>query len=152
MNPLSGGTYKPLPKAIAAKKAIINVKNPDNLCFLYSIIALKHPASDHVDRYTKYHKYITEFEYDEDEFPMKVDRIRFFEKKNNIGVSVYGCNDIYGGIVLRELKEPQVYPIRICTGDYKERYNLFLHDGHYSAIKDFNRFCGSQGSHEHVCP
>ena len=87
MNTLSGGTYKPLSPQIAAKKASINVKNPDNLCFLYSIIALKYPASDDVFRYTKYHKYITEFEQNEDDFPMDSNKIHFL------------CSDIlYQGI------------------------------------------------------
>ena len=34
-NPLRGETYIPLPKDLADKKAIINMKNDDNRCFLW---------------------------------------------------------------------------------------------------------------------
>jgi hypothetical protein len=33
-NPLRGNSYIPLPKILANKKAIINIKNNDNKCFL----------------------------------------------------------------------------------------------------------------------
>ena len=85
-NPLSGGTYRELPKSISATKAVINVKNKDNLCFLHSISALKFPAKDHVDRVTNYTKYLKEYKYDEADFPMS--RIRYFEMKNNKGITV----------------------------------------------------------------
>ena len=34
-NPLRGETYIPLSKKLANKKAIINIKNKDNQCFLW---------------------------------------------------------------------------------------------------------------------
>eukprot|EP00965_Chrysotila_dentata_P118534 3918914-Pleurochrysis_carterae.AAC.1 len=34
-----GGTYTELPKKVASKKAIVNIKNTDNYCFLYSVCA-----------------------------------------------------------------------------------------------------------------
>ena len=45
-NPLKGGTYVPLPRAISATKGVVNVQNEDNLCFLYSILAIKHRAKN----------------------------------------------------------------------------------------------------------
>lgn len=39
LNPLVGSSYLSLPKFIESKKAIINVKNKDNKCFMYSILS-----------------------------------------------------------------------------------------------------------------
>ena len=86
-----GGSYKPLPKAIEATKGVVNVKNNDQLCFLHSINALRHPAKINVSRVSNYQKYLPELKYNEEEFPMNVSRIRFFEIKNNIGINVHGC-------------------------------------------------------------
>ncbi len=36
--PLNGSSYIPLPECIANKKAVINIKNEDNNCFLYSVL------------------------------------------------------------------------------------------------------------------
>ena len=90
-NPLKGGTYVELPKSIAATKGVVNVKNTDNFCFLYSILALKHHADVHPERVKQYKQYLNELIYDETEFPMTIPRIRYFEKKNSIGINVYGC-------------------------------------------------------------
>jgi hypothetical protein len=37
-DPLNTRSWKPLPKFIANKKAIINIKNTDNRCFGYAIL------------------------------------------------------------------------------------------------------------------
>ena len=37
--PLKGETYIPLPKELADKKAIINMKNKDNKCFFYGVFS-----------------------------------------------------------------------------------------------------------------
>ena len=92
-NPLKGGTYVELPKSIAATKGVVNVKNTDNFCFLYSILALKHRVDVHPERVKQYKQYLNEFVYDESEFPMKESRIRYFERKNNIGINLYGCEE-----------------------------------------------------------
>ena len=42
--PLRGSTYFPLPKKIATKKAVINIKNNDNLCFKWSITRALNPV------------------------------------------------------------------------------------------------------------
>ena len=42
-NPLRGETYIPLPKELAVKKAIINMKNSDNRCFLWCVLRALNP-------------------------------------------------------------------------------------------------------------
>ena len=51
-NSLRGETYIPLPKELANKKAIINMKNGDNQCFLWCVLRalnLKEHNSERVD-------------------------------------------------------------------------------------------------------
>ena len=52
-NPLRGETYIPLPKELADKKAIINVKNKDNKCFLWCVLRALNPKDDHPERVDK---------------------------------------------------------------------------------------------------
>ena len=42
--PLGGSTYIPLPKFLAAKKAIINLKNEDDECFKWAITRALNPV------------------------------------------------------------------------------------------------------------
>ena len=41
--PTQGGTFRELPQFLVLKKCIVNVKNEDNRCFGYSIIASRVP-------------------------------------------------------------------------------------------------------------
>ena len=51
--PLSGETYIPLPKELADKKAIINMQNEDNKCFLWCVLRALNPKGDHPERLDK---------------------------------------------------------------------------------------------------
>ena len=41
---LKGSSYLPLPKTLKDKKAIINIENKDNKCFMWSVLAALHPV------------------------------------------------------------------------------------------------------------
>ena len=56
---------------------------------------------------------------------MKVDRILFFEKKNNIDVNVYECNDIIGPLVLLNGKIKEGCPQQNYRACLKEDLKLF---------------------------
>ena len=55
--PIKGSTYFPLPSFISNKKSCINVKNNDDKCFLWSVIAAFHPAPYSRDRISHYKQY-----------------------------------------------------------------------------------------------
>ena len=63
-------SYKNLPKEIENTKACIHVKNKDNKCFIWSLLARMHPVNKNSDRVSKYQKYINELIYSESHFPM----------------------------------------------------------------------------------
>ena len=51
--PLRGETYIPLPKELADKKAIINMQNKDNKCFLWCVLKALNPKGGHPERLDK---------------------------------------------------------------------------------------------------
>jgi hypothetical protein len=107
-NPLRGRSYMPLPPTLANKKAIINVKNKDNKCFLWSVLADLHPVDTNPQRVSKYKKW--EHEFDDAlkgiKFPVILSDVSKFSKRTNISV-VYGhpwrvfCFDLIGRYVFR---------------------------------------------------
>ena len=52
-----GGSYIPTPAFIFKKHAIVNVQNKVELCFLYSVLAALHPATDNVSMPCQYMQY-----------------------------------------------------------------------------------------------
>ena len=90
-------SFMPTPKVLAAKKAIINIKNKyDNLCFLYSVIcALKYNEIDqaHPDRANQYTRFFNEFTYKEEDFPMAICNIPQFERDNKVSINVLRWHD-----------------------------------------------------------
>lgn len=99
-NPLSsttGRSYLETPTDLASKKAIINVKNYDNLCFLYSIlvIMLKDRTDiKHKERVSQYTKYLTELKYDQNDMPMKISNVAKFERQNpQLAINVLKWNN-----------------------------------------------------------
>ena len=52
-DPLRGETWIPLPKELANKKAIINIKNKDNKCFLWCVLRALNSKDNHPERIDK---------------------------------------------------------------------------------------------------
>ena len=73
--PVKGSSYIPLPSKLKAKKAIINIKNSDNKCFMWSVLAGIHPSSHHVDRLHQYQQFQEELDFTGIEFPVTIDKI-----------------------------------------------------------------------------
>ena len=51
--PLGGFSYIPLPRFLAAKKAIINLKDEDDACFKWAIRRALNPVEEHSERIDK---------------------------------------------------------------------------------------------------
>ena len=153
-NPLGGSCYGFLPKELINKKAIINIRNEDNKCFLYSVLAAVFPVKKNPQRVSNYEKYIDQnyINLDNVKFPMTLNRITKFEENNNnlsIAINVYtwGCeNDEKGR---RKIIKPILTSKKL---DYKIEVNLLLIDNHYFFIKNMNRLVNNYASdHHHYC-
>ena len=138
-NPLSGTTHISLPKNIATKKAVINVKNEDDQCFMWSVTRALNPVDKNAGLITKELKdQSKELNWSGLDFPIDLSQIEKFEKNNpKISVNVFGF-------------EEDVYPLRISETEGENIANLLLiSDGeqkHYCVIKNISRLLSSQVS------
>ena len=87
--PLKGSSYIPLPKALANKKAIINVKNDDNKCLEWALKSALYPAKTNVCNKYSYTKY-GDLNINSIDFPTPISQIPKVEKQNNLAINVYG--------------------------------------------------------------
>ena len=137
--PMRGGSYISLPEFIKKKKAITNIKNEDNKCFLWSILRYLHPKEIHGERLTDLKKYENDLNFKQINFPVKVKDITKFENNNPDlpGINVFSVND-----------NNEIYPLRINQKDCQKSIDLFLYSEdekqHYSLIKNFSRLVRSQ--------
>ena len=81
---IKGKSYKPLPKLIANKKAIINPKNENHdCCFAWAVIAALNyeDIGNNRERISKLKRYIANYDWSGLEFPVAIKDIKTFEKK-----------------------------------------------------------------------
>ena len=90
--PLAGSTYMKLPEDISnSKSALINIKNDDDMCFLWCHVRHLRSKSRRATSITKkYREFQLELDYNGIEFPVKVSDVGKIEKKNRINISVLG--------------------------------------------------------------
>ena len=133
-NPLRGSAYIPLPVKLANKKAVINMKNmEDEMCFKWCIARAANMVESHPERITpKLREQAEEFDWTDCKFPMALDKIKFFEKRNNISVNVYEWN----ACPLKIAKEEKPFHVDLVflTKDFQN---------HFALIKNFSRFASS---------
>ena len=80
--PIKASTYIPLPDNIIRKKAIINMENKDDKCFLWSVLCYLHPTEKHNTRLTDLRKYENDLNFKGIDFPVKFNDITKFENQN----------------------------------------------------------------------
>ena len=137
-NPTKGSSYIDLPGRIKNKKAIVNIKNKDDKCFLWCILRYLHPKEKYEEKIKDLEKYEFSLNTKGITFPMKLKDISKFEKLNPElpGINVFSNDNMI------------IYPLRMADRDCKNTIDLFLYeeDGntHYTLIKDFNRLIKSQ--------
>ena len=138
-NPSKGSSYIPLPDWISNKKAIVNIKNNDDKCFLWCILRYLHPKESHEEKIKDLEKYEFSLNTKGITFPMKLKDITKFEKLNPglPGINVFSVNE-----------KCNFYPLRMAEKDCLKTIDLFLYEedgvSHYSLIKNFNRLIKSQ--------
>ena len=144
--PLGGSSYIPLPKFLAAKKAIINLKNEDDECFKWAITRALHPVENQPERIDRERWEASKvLNWKGLKFPVNLSDINKFEDHNSsISVNVFGY-------------EKLIYSLRISKRNYKREstVNLLLISDdtkqHYCWIKDISELLSVQTSkHGHI--
>ena len=136
--PLRGYTWIPLTKELADKKAIINMKNKDNKCFLWCILRALNTKEHNAERVDKelMEKENT-LNMEGIEYPVSLKDINKFEKQNpSISITVLGY-------------EESVYPLRISKCMDREHNITLMLIGknevkHYCLVKSISRLLSSQ--------
>ena len=111
--PLKGSSWIPLPSDLAARKAIVNPKNPDNFCFLWAITIAENTPENHPERIGNETKKQSEkYNINGINFPMNFKNIDKFENQNkHLAVNVFGYSK-------------EIYPLRISKKKNTKKKNL----------------------------
>jgi len=136
--PLQGSSFLPTPQCISGKRAVVNIKNDDNYCFLYSILAgIRIDLKTHPNRASQYQRRLNELNYDGLEFPLKFQDVAKFENMNP---------DVSVNVFLYTISKPKdgLYPLYVTKNrDRAHHVNLLLLEDddkyHYTLITDLSR-------------
>lgn len=148
LNPLRGSSYVELPQKVRNKRAVINVKNTDNRCFGYALLACKYAQRAYKDRPNEakqYDKFFADEGLDQITYPVEVTQLENVERSLQTPINVFSFLDENGD---------GMYPVYLSSMNRKEATNLLYWQGHYSWIKDFPRLmCGvtARQSRKHFC-
>ena len=139
-DPLNAGSYIKLPKSLRDKKAIINMKNKDDKCFLWCVLRALNPIEKNKERIDN------NLKSKEDtlnmkgiKYPVSFRDIDRFESLNpNISITVLGYN-----------QDGRVYPLKVSnfTGCEHDITLMLLKNGensHYCLVNNMSTLLTSQ--------
>ena len=134
--PIRGSSYIPTTAALVGNNFLLNIRNNDNKCFAYSVLAALYPENKNRERQNKYKPSLHKLNVDNIEFPMSLTDVPKFEKQNNIGINVFG------------FEKNKILPLYLSgKGTHKVIPLLLLTDGltsHYCLITNFHAFMARQ--------
>lgn len=158
-DPYKASSYIQAPKEIVNKRAILNVKNKDDKCFLWAILSALYPCDTHPELVSKYITYEDSLNMYGIKYPVSIHDIGKFEINNNIGINLYTYD------LKTEYKDKKritsyiTYPLRCTKKKYDKIIDLYviysgegkIEDGeivglkyHYCWIKNLDRLVSAQ--------
>ena len=139
-DPLNAGSYIELPAFLKNKKAIINMKNQDEKCFMWCVLRALNPVERDKERIDKNLKSKQDtLNMKGIKYPVSFRDIDLFESLNpNISITVLGYN-----------KDERVYPLKVSnfTGCEHDITLLLIKDGensHYCLVNNVSALIASQ--------
>ena len=141
---IQASSYIELPGKYNDSKSIINIKNNDQYCFLWCILAYLYPVEDHKDRTSKYLMHENKLNLKGLEFPMKVKDIPKFERLNKLNIRGHGIN-------VFELTGNVLTPIYINENYKQPQIALMLYKNHYCLITKLHCLINKDSHMKHVC-
>ena len=138
--PVNAGSYIELPQALKNRKAIINMKNQDDKCFMWSVLRALNLKDNHPERIDNDLKNkVDTLNMEGIQYPVSLRAIDRFEHLNpEISITVLGYNE-----------EEKVYPLKVSkyTGCKHDIVLLLIKDGensHYCLVKNISALLSSQ--------
>ena len=110
--PIRGNSFIATPASLVGNNFLVNIRNNDNKCFEYSVLAAMFPEKEHKQRQNKYKPNFHKLNLDNIEFPMSLTDVPKFEKQNNFVINVFGFdkNKILP-IYLSKIKAQKIIPL-----------------------------------------
>ena len=139
VNDIQASSWVELPEKYKNNKSIINIKNDDQYCFLWCILAHLFPVEDHKNRTSNYSMNLNKLILNGLEFPMKIKDIPKFENLNNLNVNVF------------ELTKTVLTPIHINTNYDQPQIDLLLYQNHYCLITKLHCLINKDSHMKWVC-
>ena len=127
------GSYIELPKSLQ-RQGLINIKNTDNYCFIWSYIRYINPLNKNPNRITKKDKELFNNIYEKlkyFEFPLKINKNNIEKIENILEINI--C-------ILSSDENNNVIPIFASENNHKNDLNLFHYKDHICLIKDLNKY------------
>lgn len=156
--PIAGRSYFELPREIKNKRAVINIKNYDDYCFLWAIVSALYPIRKNSDLVESYPHFSRVLKYDGINFPMQLKNISKFEKLNNLTINVYSIeeenNNKIAPVYISDFVSDKHIPLLIMcknsdrdeSGSFGDKINNLINsvDYHFMWIKDLSRLLSKQ--------
>ena len=140
-SPLNAKSYIPLPKTLQNKCSVLNIRNFDDNCFEYCVLAALHGlTSTDVSHYLPYRGQLN---LQDIPSPVSIAKMDKFENNNpNISINIFG------------FEQNEIFPLRITkqTGRQHHVNLLYLTQGdksHYCLIRNLNAFLHRTNASRH---
>ena len=138
--PLRGNSYIPLPKELRnSMSGLINLKNIDNKCLMWSLNRHLNPRNKNPQRITKSDRESAKnLDFSGITFPVTIIDIYLIAIQNKININLFGYDTV----------KKSIYPIKISEKSYDDHLELLYIEGknelgeettHYVLITNFNR-------------
>ena len=112
-------TFVELPADIQHKKAVVNIENEDEFCFLWAVTAALNTTRDNLNRPKSYPHYSLVLKYEYINFPIALKDVPKFLKIKNLSINVYGIEKFK--------KKSGIVPLYLSANKSdKSRVHLFM--------------------------
>jgi hypothetical protein len=142
--PMTGSSYIPTPKALATKRALINVFNQDDMCFAWAVLSALHSPKYHAQKVFNYRKHLNSIDLTGIKFPTPINQVGRFEKNNpTLSINVY--------VLGKDEKEIIPKYVTKCGKRQKHIDLLLLTSGdksHYVWIKNMSALICRRSKHK----
>ncbi|KAK5648872.1 hypothetical protein RI129_003764 [Pyrocoelia pectoralis] len=152
--PIKGGfsTYIKVPPFISVKRAVINVRNNDKFCLLWSIVAALYPAHKNADRVNNYPHFDEVLNRGSIQFPIKLTDIKKIEQLNDLAINLYCVvkRNVLPFMVSDRVNSRKTINLLVLSSKYNDTdrvsnsSNVFYH---FAWIKNMSALLSSQLSH-----
>ena len=145
---IRGSSYIATPAALVGNNFLLNIRNNDNKCFAYSVLAAMFPEKEHKQRQNKYKPSLHKLNLDDIELPMSLTDVPKFEKQNNIGINVFGFEkNKFLPLYLSKVKTHKIIPLLLLTDGLISHYYLITNFHAFMA----RQFCGKEHHRYKFC-